>query len=305
MPCPPTQQLTPQEALPNRLIATPPNPAQQFGNAIAVAGDLLVVGAPNPGGPGAIYVFDFNGTSWNPAATIRPSDSADGDRFGTAVAIDGTRILAGAPGADSGSTRGAAYIFEQVGDSWDEVMRLSSDTIGDHFFGWSVALDGDLAAIGAPYTGNGIEQTGSVALFRHNSTTWNREQRLATGASGGALDRDLFGWIVALDGNTLVVGAYLGNRAYVFTESGGSWTEQEELTGPTGQFGYAVAIDGGTIAVGAPLNNTGGTNIGIVAIFNSSAGGWVDAGTLQPPALANGSRFGSAVALVGGTLLVG
>ncbi|HMO56833.1 MAG TPA: hypothetical protein PKC19_05720, partial [Roseiflexaceae bacterium] len=99
---------TPQEALPNRLIATPPNPAQQFGNAIAVAGDLLVVGAPNPGGPGAIYVFDFNGTSWNPAATIRPSDSADGDRFGTAVAIDGTRILAGAPGADSGSTRGAA-----------------------------------------------------------------------------------------------------------------------------------------------------------------------------------------------------
>ena len=160
-----------------------------------------------------------------------------------------------------------------LGDFWGSELT-PSDGGSNHFFGWSVAIDGDTCMIGAPLTNS---STGSTYVFTSDASgNWSQVAELiaADGASGGE-----FGVSVAIDGDTCVIGAYGANNstgsAYVFTsDASGNWSQVAELTASDGasadQFGTSVAIDGDTCVIGAYGTNN---STGSAYVFTSDASG--------------------------------
>lgn len=117
---------------------------------------------------GAAYVFEFDGSTWSQIQKLTAGDGAALDAFGHAVALDGNAALVGDFGDDAnGENAGAAYVFEQDGDSWTETPKLTpaeSETEGD-FFGEAVALLGETAFIGAPRDNANGGSAGATYIF--------------------------------------------------------------------------------------------------------------------------------------------
>ncbi|HEX5313509.1 MAG TPA: FG-GAP repeat protein, partial [Gammaproteobacteria bacterium] len=224
------------------------------GTSVALSGTRALLGCPDPGFPGGVVVFSESGGTWTRTAFLQPSDSEIQDDFGYSVAFSGTTALVGAPGHEI--NQGVAYVFGDSGGIWAQTAELvASDGAAGDEFGWSVALDGSTALIGAP----SHDGQGTAYVFAPSGATWVQAAELA--ASDGAAG-DQFGDSVALDGATALVGAYnhvSQGAAYVFGESGGSWTQTAEFAASDGvagdEFGYSVALSGTTAFVGAPYSN--------------------------------------------------
>ncbi|MFN0243584.1 MAG: FG-GAP repeat protein [Planctomycetota bacterium] len=139
------------------LLAPAPTTSENFGAAVALFGDTIVVGStrlgfPNPM-PGVAYVFVGSGSTWTLEATVAaPSGVTSGAQFARSLDLEGDRLLVGAPAdSDHGVFTGAAYVFERAQATWMEVAKLTaSDAQKGDDFGISVALAGDDLAIGAP-----------------------------------------------------------------------------------------------------------------------------------------------------------
>ncbi|MGE0884374.1 MAG: putative Ig domain-containing protein [Blastocatellales bacterium] len=275
-------------------------PSDYFGNALALEGDTLAVGASGQNYQrGAAYVFTRTGTIWTqqPPKLLAP-DGASSDLFGVAVALSGDTVVVGAPFAKIGTQtlQGAAYVFTRNNSIWAFQRKLTaSDGATANYFGQAVALYGNTAAIGAPGNVGTNTNQGAVYVFTRSGTApnviWTQEPRLT--ADDGSLG-DLLGSAVALSGDTLVAGAYGRNgiqgAAYVFTRLG-SWRQQQRLTASDGQvldrFGNAVALSGNTIVIGAPYDDNG-TNIDQGSFYTFVAPG-CPALTLNPASLPNGA----------------
>ncbi len=180
-----------------------------FGDAIAMDGNVSVIGADsasvNGNQAGAAYVFDTSGGSWVQKTEVTSADGAAFDNFGRFVAISGTRIFVTAPYAviDGNAFEGAAYVFEGAGGTWGQTQKLTaSDGMANGYFGWSVAVSGTTALIGANSYSNQTNP-GLVYKFDKSSGVWAQTQELASGDGTGV---DLFGWSVALDGTHAVIG---------------------------------------------------------------------------------------------------
>jgi len=135
-------------------------------------------------------------------------DPAAGDDFGGAVAIDGDVIVIGAPeDDDDGSSSGAAYVFRFDGTEWAQEQKLTAfDADGGDDYGYSVAISGDTIIVGANRDDlPGLSRAGSVYVYRFVAGSWEHEDHLT--APDIAAD-DRFGTSVAIDGDTLVVGAF-------------------------------------------------------------------------------------------------
>ncbi|MCZ7683466.1 MAG: FG-GAP repeat protein [Sandaracinaceae bacterium] len=190
----------------------------QLGWSVALDGDTALVAAVHDdtsGGTdaGSAYVFVRSGTAWTQQAKLEASDGAASDYFGISVALDGDTALVGARADDTsgGTNAGSAYVFVRSGTTWTAQTKLeASDGAAGDAFGYSVALDGDSALVGAPYddTSRGTN-AGSAYLFVRSGTTWTRQARLEAG-DGAAEDR--FGISVALDGDTALAGAEYGDH---------------------------------------------------------------------------------------------
>lgn len=194
------------------------------------------------------------------------------------------------------------------GDSilgWLEQEVTADDASPGSDFGISVALEGDTALIGASYENSG---QGAVYVFTQSNGVWTEAQKLT--ADDGAPD-DWFGESVALDGDTALIGGsqYLnfGNGvAYVFTRSGGTWSQAQKLTANDGvgrdQFGISVALEGSTALVGAY-----GVNFyrGAAYVFHNTGGTWAQTQKLTADDASMNADFGVSVALDGTTALLG
>jgi uncharacterized protein (TIGR03437 family) len=290
--------------------------------SVALRGDTAVVGAAlglfTPGvDQRSAYVFVFGG-EWFPVRQLGPELGAANDRFGHAVALDGDTALVGAYRGDAGATdQGAAYAFVlRDGRSLEQQHLTANDGGAKDNFGYEVALDGDTLVVGAPYDTNGVNvEQGSVYVFTRNGAVWKLQQKL-TSNDGAAQDN--FGYAVALNGDTLVAGAYRRNigsnndqgSAYIFTRSGATWTQQQQLTANDGaandNFGYAVALSGETVAVGVP-NDVVGSNAyqGSAYIFTRNGVTWTQQQKLTANDGAASDLFGFAVALSGDTVAAG
>ena len=244
-----------------------------FGSSVAIDGDTCVIGAQGTNSEtGSAYVFTNIGGTWNQVAELTATDAARYDLFGSSVAIDGSTCVIGAPGTNSYS--GSAYIFTNTGGTWSQVAELTAtDATSEDQFGISVAIDGDTCVIGSAGTNS---ETGSAFVFTKSGGTWSQVAELtASDAASG----DAFGISVAIDGDTCVIGAlgtnsYTGS-AYVFTKSGGTWSQAAKLTEPDGfsydQFGIGVAIDGDTCVIGATDTIF---SSGSAYLFTKSGGTW-------------------------------
>jgi hypothetical protein len=265
-----------------RLLAPAAEGDQEFGRAVAIEGDVALVGAPRVDGPvsndlGAAFVYRFDGGVWVFEAMLQALDSFQADELGQAVALRGDRALVGAPLEDDlGFNAGAAYLFHFDGASWAQEAKLTGlDGQNGDNFGCAVALGDGVAAVGAPNDDDGDTAGGAVHVFRFDGAAWPLEERLA--APDGATF-DFFGHSTALDGNRLLAGAIgdddagaTSGSAHLFTFDGAAWSHAVKLR-PSGnaagdQFGTAVALDGAVALGGAPRSDGQGGNSGSAAIF--------------------------------------
>lgn len=307
---------TPPGANLGRLLAGSPVAADNFGIAVDVDGDSIIVGAFRRdtvigNDAGSAVVFVSSGGGWSRQAELVPMESSVDARFGRAVAISGDTAVVGAfrDGFSSFDDRGVAYVFVRSGGTWTQQAVLLSDLSGanDHF-GISVALDGDTAVVGAnnDNPGQGFF-TGSAYVFVRTGTSWTREAVLrASDAAAG----DLFASSLAITGDTVVSGApgdtpAAAGAAYVFTRDEGAWSEAQKLeVGGSQGVGASVAVSGDTVLVGAPRDDSVASDAGAVHAFVFD-GTWMLQDTLLPGEGAASDNFGSSVALSGDSALIG
>jgi uncharacterized repeat protein (TIGR01451 family) len=273
-------------------------------------------------------------------AGLIASDGSAGDQFG-AVAVDGDTIVVGAWMDDVGANadQGSAYVFVKPAGGWSGLLNeqarlIASDGAAGDGFGLDVAVDGDTVVVGARNDDiSGRTNQGSVYVFAKPADGWSGTltQAAKLTASGGTTN-DIFGDALAVDGDTIVVGArgddiggcfnctVTGDRgsAYVFVRPAAGWSgnlTQNAILGPsqfTGdgyQFGSSVAISGHTIVVGAwdPRNCIGCG--GDAFVFVKPVTGW--SGSLSQNARLRasdptfGDHFGISVAISADTIVVG
>jgi hypothetical protein len=237
---------------------------------------------------------------------LTPSDWSEYYFLGWSVSLDGGRALVGSPGADTATgDTGAAYIFDET--SGQEIRALTAhDAASGDEFGWSVAIAGALALVGAPEDGDNGLNSGSVYVF--DAATGQQLSKLT--ASDGS-PGDVFGWSIALEDGLALVGAPgtddhgTGSGAvYVFDATTGQ--ELRKIAPADGfggdQFGHSVALDDGRALVGAPWDD-GPINSGSAYLFDATSGI-----QLLKLTMSNGqadARFGKSVSLSGGLALVG
>ena len=208
----------------------------------------------------------------NESAKLLASDGAAGDVFGFEVAVSGDTAVVGAfRDDDKGTESGSAYVFVRSGTTWTQQAKLlASDGAAGDEFGFSVAVSGDTAVVGAFRDDDKGTESGSAYVFVRSGTTWTQQAKLL--ASDGRLF-DIFGISIAVSGDTVVVGASFDDdngsasgSAYVFARSGTTWTQQAKLLASDGAFfdtfGTSVAVSGDTAVVGAFRDDDKGTDSG-------------------------------------------
>lgn len=302
-----------------------------FGDALDIADDgTLIVGAPKEDtrgqDTGQAYVYKRKDTApakWDLIQEIGPSITTPAQAFGSAVSISDGVVLVGAPGESANA--GGAYLFEQNqggADQWGQAKRLEGIGGAGARFGSSVALDHDLAAIGAPRETAGLVSAGAIYSFERNQGGADQWGRLERQTATTPTEDGLFGAQVAFHRGSLVAG-HPGVTINGLTQAGelmwlptarSMWTQH--IAGVTGSgLGASIVADRRTLAIGVPYDNTGGARAGSVYLYslesqaNSLAS--LDETTLPPPlklAASNaqaGDRFGTALALMGDYLAVG
>jgi outer membrane protein assembly factor BamB len=221
-----------------------------FGTGVALFGNIAVVstGGANVAKGGAAYVFDV--TTGHELLKLTPSNGVPGDQFGGAlgsVAISGNTAIVGARSNDEfGDGFGAAYLFDVT--TGQELHKLHAVAGGG--FGYSVAIFGNKAIVGAPYNGFG-------AAYLFDVTTGQELYKLEPSnyiPSPPAFTPE-FGSSVAISGNTAIVGTRFENAAYLFDVTTGELLKK--LNGPSdSQFGLSVAISDDLAVVGARVENS-------------------------------------------------
>lgn len=222
--------------------------AVNFGFAVAVSGDTAIVAAAAGGSfHGAAYVFARSGSSWSRYATpLFAGDAGPNSYFTGSVALSGDTALVGNPDVDE--ARGAAYVFVCGDDSCPQQAKLSASGDAGDQLGKSVALSGDTAVAGAPEA-NG--EKGAAYVFVRSGATWVQEAKLTPTDNE---DEARFGTSVAVDGDTVLVGAQDQGAVYVFTRVGSAWQQQAKLITSDGA-GYShdpgsSALGGETVVIG-------------------------------------------------------
>ena len=245
---------------------------------------------------------------------LRAADAAAVERFGTSVAIDGDTVVVGAYLDDDGGTwSGSAYIFRTSdgGATYGQVAKLTADdAAANDMFGGSVAIDGATVVVGATQWLNAGSGVAYVLRTTNGGATYGQVAKLtADDAAAG----DNFGVSVAIDGDTVVVGALYagtGGAAYVLrtTDGGATYGQVAKLAASDAAagdyFGVSVAIDGTTVVVAAVRKDG---NTGAVYVFRTSDGGatYVEVAKLTAADAAASDEFGVSVAIDGDTVVVG
>lgn len=295
-----------------RIVASDAAASNEFGCAVAISGDTVVVGSQRDGHAGvysgSAYVFIKSGGVWAQQQKLTASDAAAYDSFGVSVAISGDTIVVGANGKNNYT--GSVYVFTRSAGVWTQRTKLTaSDGAVSDFFGKAVSLSGNTVAVGA----NGAGVGGAAYVFTGSGATWTQQQKLT--ASDPASEDD-FGQSASLSGDTVVIGAHADDdagtssgSAYVFTRSGTTWTQQQKLTASDAaaddQFGYAVGVSGDTIVVGSRFDDDKGLSSGSAYIFTRSGTTWSQQEKLTASDGAANDQFGHAVSISNDTVVIG
>ncbi|RMF62075.1 MAG: hypothetical protein D6748_00260, partial [Calditrichaeota bacterium] len=252
---------------------------------------------------------------------VTASSPAAGDEFGKSVAVSGNYAIVGNYLDDNpnGIDAGSAEIFVYNGGTWlREAVLTAGDGAADDWFGYSVAISGTIAVIGAPRHTNNTGNIGAAYVFQRSSGVWTQVAKLTP--SDGA-SKDFFGWSVAIDGDYIVVGSPRHNigvnadvgAAYVYYRNSGgvdNWGEQSQLTASDGaaddRFGSSVAISGAYVLVGSPQDDVGTNSLaGAAYVYLRNGTTWGEQQKLVPTDVAQNRQFGFSVSISGARALIG
>lgn len=245
-------------------------PGDRFGNSVAISESRLIVGSPNKSDVsnfrGSAYIYERDGS--RQIANLIPNSIDGHGRFGAAVAISDSAAIVGAPYAD------AVYFFDS--QDGDFHHRISQAVDGEYFrFGYSVDVDGEYVAVGNPRDNDHSIDSGAAYLYDFESGSLINKYKARAPAY-----QDAFGWTVAIDGDTLLVGARdddLGQTVdagsvYLIDIPSGreiSIFHAEEIEQEQ-RFGQSLALHGSIAIVGAQEEDTGRRITGSVYAFDVS-----------------------------------
>ena len=300
------------------LVADDHAPGTGFANALAIDADRVVVGAKwdhvHEVMTGSAYVFEYGEGSWSQVAKLIADDGAEGDFFGSSVAISGDYAVVGAIYDGPGS----AYVFErQLEGEWVQAQKLTaSDGQRGDEFGKSVAVSGDVIVVGAWCDDDLGWNAGAGYVFeRETDGTWLEVGKLLP--SDGLFLAGI-GRSVALDGDRALIGApgadgevQSSGAAYVFGRTrDGDWLELDKLAASDGQvadnFGFSLALSGNVAVIGARKDADNGTASGSAYVFvREWDGTWTQVGKLLPDDGEPWDYFGNSVAVSGNIGVVG
>ncbi|SRX76030.1 T9SS type A sorting domain-containing protein [Aequorivita antarctica] len=246
-----------------RFSAPDPNFGAEFGGGAKISQDHIVIaaGRANVDGvirAGALYVYDFNGTTWDFSKKLVAEELADDAKLGmnpTSLAVENNIIVAGAPGENA--WEGRVYIFQKIAGSWVEVQRLSSPNPDvNENFGIGVAVSENYLVVGANEEDN---TKGAVHIFEKDGNgLWVYVKRIM---ASDAMPEAYFGSSVSVYDNSIAIGAYNDNggigATYVFEkDSNGDWVEESKITPSSpsteGLFGFNCILKNEFLVVSAP-----------------------------------------------------
>ena len=299
-----------------KLVATDSSDGDMFGWSVGISGNVAIVGAVgDDDGRGSAYIFTRSGGTWTQTQKLTASDGVTGDHFGRSVAISGDVAIVGAENALE--DLGAAYIFRRAGGTWNEEQRIeASPGSASDLFGYEVAIQGDVAVVGASWDDEGGGDAGAAYVFARGADgTWTQTEKLR--ASDGE-SNDWLGGSVAISGDLAIIGATgdgdwgeNSGSAYIFARSAdGTWTEKQKLLANDGAgydcFGSSVAIDGNVVIVGADNDDDLGSSSGSAYTFSPDATDiWRQTSKLLAADGAALDDFGQSVAIDAGTAIIG
>lgn len=287
----------------------------RVGTSLAISGNVFVAGVPtaddNGFTSGALYVFRRSAVNglWIEEAKLAPTSGPVHQELGESVSIDGEVIA-----ASSSSGLGAVYVYRYDPglETWDLEQRLAApDAVPGDFFGSSVAVSGDVLAIGSEFDSSNSPTSGSVYIYEYDSGSGQwvpRSELYAPDPHQG----DRFGNSVDLQGDALLVGALghdgqgvLSGKAYVYRDPSGTGNfglEDElqpgDLSGGE-QFGSSVDLDADLAVFGCQYADLNGSDSGTVYVYRYDSVGmsWVPEDKLEPAEVDGGDLFGHAVAV--------
>ena len=301
------------------------------GGAVAISGDMVVIGAAYDDdkgeNSGSVYLFEKPGSGWvnmTETAKLTASDGAEGDYFGQSVWISGDVLVAGAPKHAGG---GSAYLFERDEggpDNWGQVAKLTaSDGAEISWFGRTVAVSGETVVVGSRADeDHGGEQSGFAYVFVKPGGGWTDMTETAKLTATGTVADDYFAEFVGISGDVVVAsaggddanGAGSG-AAYLFVKPVTGWadmTKTAKLTASDGaasdSLGSSVAISGEIVVAGARGDADGGAFTGSAYRFEKPESGWADMTETDKLIASDGAGadyFGWSAAISGETVAVG
>ncbi|MBI1382313.1 MAG: hypothetical protein GC161_14645 [Planctomycetaceae bacterium] len=262
---------------------------------------LVVLAVLSVGGAPVLW-GSARAVAQGPCETFRienPHAPLDG-HFGHAVDVDGDRMVVGMHSHQLEPKTGTAYVYERGLGGWVQSAELAiSDGVSGCYYGWSVALDGDVALVGRQADGT-LNAKGSVYVFqRQPNGAWVQTQKIVQHDA----EAWAFGWALDLDGTRAAIPAKgagsLGPKArvYIYELEDGQFVEKAKLKPSLDNlsdwFGASLDLDGDRVAIGAPKGGTGRAYI-----FDRQPDGmWTEQALLLPGDLASADQFGYAVAL--------
>lgn len=293
----------------HKLVADDGAEGDVFGRTVSICGNTIVVGAwhddDHGNNSGSAYIF--SAASGTELHKLTADDAAPEDWFGASVAASGQITVVGANYDDfAGDASGSAYVFDA--NSGLQVFEFAApDTAAEDQFGWSVAVDEDMIAVGAHHDDDGGDGSGSAYIF-DAETVQLLHKLVATDAEAG----DRFGSSVSICAGIAVVGAHFADctdvdsgAAYVFDTA---TAEQKHKFIPDApaeddHFGNSVAVDGNIVVVGAPFDDDMGPDAGAAYVYDGLSGERLS--KLYASDAEAGDLFGAAVAIDHSVIVIG
>lgn len=291
---------------------------EKFGIAVDIYEDTMVVGTSNSNRtnfatndfPSTAYVYEREKDGWNFRGKLLTTDYQSGDLFENHVSISkNTIVTANRFYNNTGEFSGAVFVYQKPNGGWTTMTETAKLTASDSnkgdYFGNAVDISENTIVVGASHdTYLTRKNYGSAYVFEKPNSGWisMTEEEKITPIADPSRGRDRFGQSVAIDGNTIVIGATWNSEgsesigsAYIFERTSKGWLNTDTLTKLTAsdqhegnRFGQFVSICNELIVVGAIGHNIWSNNGGAVYVFKKPSSGWISMSeTVKLPAVSN------------------
>ena len=285
---------------PQRLLAPVAESGSEFGGAVAISGDIAVIGARisavgSFAAAGKVYVYRRVAGVWTIEATLTASVVAPEAKFGSALAIASGRIVVGTP-EDQVTGGGSVAVYERIANTWTKVATLvATDLSQNDFFGSAVAASENVIAVGAQRADvGGVFDRGAAYVFKRASNgTWSQQAKLEPPSTTTGDVR--YPSSLSIQANRIIAGANKfgtpgalnRGKAFIFSSNGDTWTAEATLIAPDGAagdgLGFSVALDATATraVVSLPEDTVLGTaNAGSCRVFKRTGTQWAQEATI-------------------------